>query len=438
MNTDDLLSTLDSFDAQERASTLHAMHRMGPTLLSQGKAFNLHCHSFYSYNGYGYSPSSLAWRGRAAGLYAMGLVDFDVLDGVEEFLAACHDLGLRACAGLESRVFVPEFASRGINSPGEPGIAYHMGVGFVSQSTPMPDMLARFKAQAQARNLGLIARVNAFLTPVAVDYENDVLPLTPAGNATERHICTAYDHKAQAHFPERAERLRFWSEKLRVASESLDAVLDNAPTFQGIIRGKTMKQGGPGYVRPEGGDFPTLAEMNQFILACEAIPTFAWLDGTSEGEQALDELLDTMTAAGVEMVNIIPDRNWNIADPDEKQRKVENLYRFVEAANARDLPIMVGTEMNAYGQRFVDDFNAPELASLHPVFLRAVHILHAHTQLQQAAGMGCTSAWAREHFASRRERNTFYETLGARLVPGDRGKLTGITPATSPSDLLSA
>ena len=99
-----------------------------------GRAFNLHAHSFFSYNGYGYSPSGLAWRGRRAGLCAMGLVDFDVLDGVAEFLGACHALGLRACAGLETRVFVPAFADRVINSPGEPGIAYHMGAGFVSET----------------------------------------------------------------------------------------------------------------------------------------------------------------------------------------------------------------------------------------------------------------------------------------------------------------
>ena len=52
----------------------------------------------------------------------MGIVDFDVLDGVDEFLGACDAVGLRGSTGMETRVFVPEFADREINSPGEPGV----------------------------------------------------------------------------------------------------------------------------------------------------------------------------------------------------------------------------------------------------------------------------------------------------------------------------
>jgi hypothetical protein len=52
----------------------------------------------------------------------MGIVDFDVLDGVDEFLDACELVGVRGSAGIETRVFLPEFATREINSPGEPGV----------------------------------------------------------------------------------------------------------------------------------------------------------------------------------------------------------------------------------------------------------------------------------------------------------------------------
>ena len=97
-------------------------------------AVNMHCHTFFSYNGYGYSPTALAWLGRREGFQAMGIVDFDVLDGVDEFLDACETVGLRGSAGLETRVYVPEFADREINSPGEPGVCYQMGIGFASSS----------------------------------------------------------------------------------------------------------------------------------------------------------------------------------------------------------------------------------------------------------------------------------------------------------------
>lgn len=416
-----LEAQLNDFNPNTRRdalSELLALVRTGDIVFPpQTRAFNLHCHTFFSFNGYGYSPSALAWKGRMAGLYAMGLVDFDVLDGIEEFLDACNAVGLRACAGFETRIFVPEFASREINSPGEPGISYHMGVGFVSQTVKDNRLLNSLKKIAQDRNRNMVDRINRALDPVQLDYDNDVLPLTPNGNATERHVCTAYDQKAQYILGDPDTRAAFWAEKLGLALDAIQRDIQNPPVFQGIIRSKTMKSGGPGYVKPEGPDFPRLDEVNAFALENGAIPVFAFLDGTSSGEQDMDELLDVMTDAGVAAVNIIPDRNWNIKDPAVKKSKVDLLYRFVENVQARRLPILVGTEMNAYGQRFVDDFDAPELKPLHPIFLEGSHIFHAHTVLQAEAGMGYLSQWAKNHFQSVADKNRFFARLGSRLNP---------------------
>ena len=85
---------------------------------------NAHAHTFYSFNYKGYSPTTFALEAKRAGLEIGGIVDFDVLDGLEEFWTASRRLDLKGCIGLESRVFVPEFSERVINSPGEPGITY--------------------------------------------------------------------------------------------------------------------------------------------------------------------------------------------------------------------------------------------------------------------------------------------------------------------------
>ena len=143
-----------------------------------GGDVNLHAHTFFSYNAYGYSPSKFAWLARKAGLAVAGIVDFDVLDGVEEFLAAGRLIGLKCCASLESRVFVPEFAALEINSPGEPGVAYNMGVGFPRAASH--PFLAEMRAAAQKRTRGMIERVNGYLDPVRLDFDRDVAPLTPA------------------------------------------------------------------------------------------------------------------------------------------------------------------------------------------------------------------------------------------------------------------
>ncbi|HDS85655.1 MAG TPA: hypothetical protein ENN97_10735, partial [Phycisphaerales bacterium] len=163
---------LDSFNPAERKTALRQIIaeladkriQVNPA----GRFVNLHAHTFFSFNCYGYSPTHFAWLAKKEGLAAAGIVDFDVLDGVDEFLAAADALNLRACASIETRVFVPEFADLVINSPGEPGIAYHMGAGMPSSmvSGHGKAFLDDLKQTAQRRNREMMERVNDYLDPV--------------------------------------------------------------------------------------------------------------------------------------------------------------------------------------------------------------------------------------------------------------------------------
>ena len=144
------------------------------------------------------------------GLAAVGSVDFDVLDAVTEMLESGRILGIRTVAGIETRVFVKEMASKVINSPGEPGVFYFMGTGFYKEpleGSKSSLLLKKFAGIARERNIARLAGVNRDLKEVALDYEGDVLPLTPKGNATERHILAALINK---------------SEKIFIASKAVD------------------------------------------------------------------------------------------------------------------------------------------------------------------------------------------------------------------------
>jgi hypothetical protein len=428
---------LDSFNPGQRNVALSALCQKVKSghinLPEAGKAVNLHCHTFFSYNSYGYSPSKFAWLARKAGLAVAGIVDFDVLDALEEFLAAAKLLGLKACAGLETRVFVPEFSDRVINSPGEPGISYHMGVGFPSSHVPeqQQEFLLGLRKTAQQRNRDLMGRVNKYLKPVELDYEKDVLILTPSGNATERHICLAYSRKAKEIFSDEKALADFWSEKLGVKVET--SQLPEGRDLLNTIRAKTMKRGGIGYMQPDKGSFPLMADTNQFCLAAGAIPTMTWLDGTSDGEQAIEELLEVGMSTGAAALNIIPDRNYTPGSPDVK---VKNLYQVVELAQKLHLPIVVGTEMNSPGQKFVDSFDTKELSSLVPTFLKGAHIVYAHSVLQKICGLGYTSDWANKNFENVEQKNTFFEELGHSLEPQYEEKLAGINEDATPGEVL--
>jgi hypothetical protein len=410
---------LDGFDAARRRDALAQLWDLAQAgkieLAEPGTDVNLHAHTFFSYNAYGYSPSKFAWLARKRGLAAAGIVDFDVLDALEEFWAAGKLIGLKRCASLESRTFVPEFSTRVINSPGEPGIAYHMGVGFPRAS--QHPLLTQMRRTAEARNRELVRRVNEFLKPVVLDYDRDVLPLTPNGNATERHICEAYSKKGDA---------AFWKEKLGDCP-------GEPVKFQALIRSKTMKSGGPGYVQPGRDSFPLMANMDQFVLESGAIPTLTWLDGTSEGERAIEELFAVAMANGAAAFALIPDRNYT---PGVKDEKLKNLYDVIALAEKHGFPVVVGTEMNAPGNKFVDAFDAAELKPLVPVFLKGAHIVYAHSILQRESGLGYLSPWAKKNFGSVTAKNDFFEKLGRQLQPAQEDRLRGLSSDVTPEDIL--
>ena len=103
-----------------------------------------------------------------------------------------------------------------------------------------------------------------------------------------------------------------------------------------LIRAKTMKQGGAGYVQPDSGSFSKMAEMNEFVLQCGALPTMTWLDGCSAGEEAIEELLEVARSTGVAVFNIIPDRNYT---PGTKDQKLANLQKVVEICKELNMPL---------------------------------------------------------------------------------------------------
>jgi hypothetical protein len=236
-----------------------------------------------------------------------------------------------------------------------------------------------------------------------------------------------------------ANLVDFWADRLDVARDQVESVADDPAKFQTLIRSRLMKGGGVGYIQPTPDMFPSVEELHELTLACQALPCAAWLDGTSEGEQAIEELLELLVSKGVVTMNIIPDRNWNIPDPEARRLKVKNLYHVVRLAQEWALPLNVGTEMNSFGQKVVDSFDAPELAPVRQAFIDGAYFIYGHTVMQRALGLGYQSGWAGAHFESRPERNEFYTELGYLVPPGKAGiaQLKSLDPTMSPAEFLS-
>ncbi|MDD2462033.1 MAG: hypothetical protein WC328_10270 [Kiritimatiellia bacterium] len=412
--TTEKTAVLDSFSPETRAAALNAL--AAGTFPEPGANFNMHCHSFFSYNADGWSPSRVAYECRSRGLCAAALCDFDVLDGLEEFLAAGRLLALRAAVHLETRAYVPELAACDISSPGEPGVTYIMGCGFVREpasGTPQAATLAALRQGAQARNLALIARVNAALPAIAIDYARDVLPLTPQGVATERHIVRAYRAQAEKVFADAAARAAFWAPLLACDAAAYPALETALPKLEDQIRNALAKRGGIGYIQPDEKTFPLADDFTRWVKACDAIPTIAWLDGTSGGEADAGRLLDLMTAKGCAALNIIPDRNWNLKRPDEAAAKQAKLAEIIAGCVVRNLPVNIGTEMNKGGLPFVDELAGPVLNRYVTVFVQGMQVMVGQSVLARYADAPYLGARAATEFPDLARRNAFYAAVGA-------------------------
>ncbi len=381
---------------------------------------NMHIHSFFSYNGEGWSPSRVAFEMKKLGLYSAAICDFDVLQGLEEFLSAADMLGLRAAVAFESRVFFQEYADKEINSPGEPGVFYFMGMGFVKpppSGSKAGEVFNEMLNQSHLRNRNLISRVNAHLAPMALDYEKDVLPLTPDRNATERHIVQAFYEKAIKQFGGNEKAVAFWAEKLGADPAELSEKSKNINVFQEFLRSKLMKRGGLGDEQPTAKIFPDLDTVIAMIRESRAIPMSAWLDGSLPGEQDPIEQLECLLSKKVEAVNIIPDRNWNFSDQQLQRQKIAALDRYMQAVQALDLPVNIGTEGNKPGQRLVDDLNANAVNRYRKVFLEGAQIMVGQTRLLRFADFSYIDDKAKNLFPARRKRNEFFAAVGALPAP---------------------
>jgi len=120
----------------------------------------------------------------------------------------------------------------------------------------------------------------------------------------------------------------------------------------------------------------------------------------------------------------------------ESDTKLKNLYEAVVLAEKYDLVLVVGTEMNSPGQKFVDDFDSDELKPLLPKFLASAKIIYAHSVLQRQCGMGYCSEWVRANLADRKQRNEFYEQVGEAIDPAGEDELSQLNDKMSDVEVL--
>ena len=375
---------------------------------------NGHIHTSESFSVFR-SPAEAVWQAAREGLAVLGINDHYTVAGHEEFRRACEVAGIAATFSLEAVAVDREAAEAGLklNDPDNPGRIYLCGKGVTRippESSPEMQSLARMRAALERRNREITGKVTRLfqdrLDAHGPTWE-DVVALTPRGNATERHVAYAV-----------LRRLReIAAKQQKPLPEIVTACCGVAPptggddaTLQIFLRAKLLKAGAPCYVPEDADAFVPVAELRRIFLASGSIPTYPVLGNpVLAGEQNIAVLLDRLEAMGFYAVEVIPTRNTR-----------ERLAEIVFTAQRRWWPVFNGTEHNTPEPRPLLDPFALD-AEFEPWFRQSTALLLGHQRLVAQGEQGFVDSEGRptisdpkarfEHFSQAGQYNSGLEAV---------------------------
>lgn len=436
-----LLESLVSVKADERraalAGTVRAFEEGSVARPQETGWANTLARTFFSFSQEGFSPERIVWEAVIRGLSVVGCCDTDTLSALPGAMGAGDALGIRVTVSMESCA-----RAASCDDSGETGIVRAMGVGFAEIPPPGSDhgtFLRSLHDRARERGKAMIAELNSKLSPVAVDFENDIAPLTPSGIAGIGHIAGALVVKAALAFPNTGDRAVFWGDVLSLAPQEVERLWGVPDEFLTIVRDRVGRMAPD--VPPR--EYPAAEDLFRAFEASGAVPCVLRDKRNGRSGSAADagRFLDDAINRGARAVALEPDASWNIADPAEKERSLAALGDFMAAAKKRSLPVLAGSFMDAPCRKFVDSFGAPELAPYVRDFADAAFWLYGHTTLQRAIGAGLASEWAYRQFGAEHEAaNSFYAEAGRKAPPGKaaRARIREAGADARPGDILNA
>jgi hypothetical protein len=301
---------------------------------------NGHIHTSESFSVF-HSPTEAVWQAAREHVAVLGINDHYTVAGHEEFRRACEIAGIGATFSMEAVAMDRESAEAGIklNDPDNPGRIYLCGKGVTrtpAESSPEMQSLARMRAALERRNREITVKVDKLFRDrlvVSGPTWQEIVALTPRGNATERHVAYAVLLRLRSLAAEQAKPL---ADLITALAGTTPPPQGDDATLQIFLRSKLLKAGAPCFVREEPDAFVSVAELRGIFLAYGSIPTYPVLGNPIlAGEQSIPALLDKLEAQGFHAIEVIPHRNTR-----------ERLAEIVSAARARWWPVFNGTEHN--------------------------------------------------------------------------------------------
>lgn len=367
------LDALDSPELDDRLDALSELYRAESLDdLPFGEEVNNHVHTRFSFSPY--SPTSVAYHARKAGLRVVGSVDHESIAGAAEMKRAGEIVGMGTTVGCEIRVDFGDtpFGDRRLNNPDTIGNAYIVIHGVPAASfLALSDRLQPINEAREQRNREELGRLNGIIAGElgTLDYDRDVRPRSWAakgGSVTERHILFALAHRVIDAVKDPAKTATFLTERLGVAVPSVAQERINDPEnphrpydLLGVFKSEFVPQF---FVQPGAVECPPVREIATFAQEIGAIPAYSYLGDVGESptgdkkaqtfeDAYVDELFASLIELGFLAVTYMPPRNT-----------MGQLKRVQELASQHGLLEISGVDINSSRQ----SFHCPEV--LQPEF----------------------------------------------------------------------
>ena len=354
-----ILEKLNAPTKQARLANLKVLLETADFPPAVPQYINNHIHTTYSFSPY--SPTAAVYAARMEGLCTAGIIDHDSISGAREFLEAAALIGMPVTVGMECRASMDGTAMQGkrTNNPDQLGVSY-----MTIQSVPhdrieeVNAFFAPYRAARGVRNRKMVARINALLSGIELDYDRDVLPLSEAredGGVTERHLMYALAIAMVKKAGKGQPMVDYLASiGLRLSEKQTAQMLDTTyPFYEYDLLGILKSAFVPKIYIDATDECPNVRDVAALCARVDALLCYAYLGdvtasvtGDKKAQKFEDDYLDDVIACikdcGIRAVTYMPTRNTP-----------EQLARLRRLCEENGLFQVSGEDINSPRQSFV-------------------------------------------------------------------------------------
>lgn len=327
----DRISMLNSFRASDSTSTLKV---------------NNHIHTPYSFSAFTTIEEAVLLA-RDEDVRILGINDFYVRDGYEEFIKQCRRHQIFPLLNIELIGISKEDQEAGIrvNDPGNPGRTYITGKGLAFPSilpVGQQQKLNRVLKESNSQVAKMIELVNRWLKFQQVDISlsmKEIMEEHAMDSLRERHVAKALRIKIELNSQSDEEFYKLLAQSY--GGTASEKKRDDVAGLEDELRGRLLKSGSPAFVPEDEKAFLSMEELISIIQDAGGIPTYPMLlDGAggtfTEFEGDREQLLESLKERGIYSIELIPLRN-----------RIEVVKEYAEYFYENGFVVTFGTEHNS-------------------------------------------------------------------------------------------